>query len=258
MYVVTGIWLHTCKCMVDCRLGNYFGSHFEVDGWDDEVYWSAWERKTEISSEGCNMIEHEAVILVSLHFFTILPGPTVTKALRFAWFGFRLVGLTIHPRFQAMTTARALEKAPKMPRLEKNSANESQAVFGGLVTALMMPAFWMVMILWERKGDREQKKSRHINVYIYIYTYWATTVPCWPFFHYSNWKSSLEWQVIPWKRHSTKSHAANQSQFSHAACRVWFEACLRQMPYLWPNGTLQLQLGKSLRGHCQHFELRYW
>ena len=40
-----------------------------------------------------------------------------------------------------MTTARALEKAPKMPRLEKKYANESQAVFGGLVTALMMPAF---------------------------------------------------------------------------------------------------------------------
>ena len=149
MYVVTGIWLHMCKCMVECRWGNYFGSHFEVDGWC-------------LRTQDWNLIRGmQRVWTRSSDDFSESQNTSPSQRLGFAWFGFRLVGVTIHPRFQAMTTARALEKAPKMPRLEKNSANESRAVFVGRVTALMMPAFWMVMILWERKGDRVrvQKKA---------------------------------------------------------------------------------------------------
>ena len=64
-------------------------------------------------------------------------------------------------------------------------------------------------IVGEKGRQRAKKRQTYKCIYIYIYftEQLLSPVPCWPFFHYSNWKSSLGWQVIPWKRHSTKSHA---------------------------------------------------
>ena len=206
MYVVTGIWLHMCKCMVECRLGNYFGSHFEVDGWDDEVYWSAWERKTEISSEGCNMTRSSDFSESSL-----LHHPTRSHRhqgieICLIWFPSRR--LDNSPTLAGNDYSKGSGKGTKDAKAWEKIRKQISSCFWRSCDCFDDASILNGHDIVGEKGRQRAKKSRHIYIYnIYIYTYWATTVPCWPFFHYSNWKSSLGWQVVPWKRHSTKSHA---------------------------------------------------
>ncbi len=215
-----------CKRIVEYRWGTGWELILKVMDGMIKFVEVPWECNTEISvAKGCNMIEREALVFVSLH------HPTVTNAWRLArLFSISACQFTHTCRQWLQWLQQGLWKRRQRCQGLRKILQTNFKLF-----SRSCGCFNDVSILNDHDivGERGGRKEQ-----TYIQ---STCYPLWPFSHVIE-TLILGWHVLPRKRRSTKSHATNQSQFCHAAYRVWFEACLHQMPYLWPNGTLQLQL----------------
>lgn len=159
MYVVTGIWLHMRKCMVECRWETILEVILKL--MDGTMKCIEVPENARLKSHQRDATWHEAVILVSLHHPTRSYHHQGIEICRI-WFD---NSPTLAGNDYSKGSGKGTKDAKAWEKIRKRISSCFWRSCDCFDDASILNGHDIV----GEKGRQRAKKSRHINVYMYIY-----------------------------------------------------------------------------------------